>query len=65
MVGLVMVPFLALAQVWTPTAGNMVTNRSYHRAVLLKTGKVLVMGGYSDSVTPPQLNSAELYDPKK
>ena len=41
---------------WSAT-GNLNTARSYHTAVLLQTGKVLVVGGYGG------LTSCELYNP--
>jgi len=49
---------------WSPT-GSMTTGRSNHNAVLLPDGRVLVMGGVTDS--PPVesliIGSAEIYDP--
>ena len=45
---------------WTPT-GSMATDRYFHTATLLPSGKVLVAGGYSLHVGA--LRSAELYDP--
>lgn len=41
------------------TTGNLNTARFQHTAVLLNTGKVLVMGGSAGAAT----NSSELYDP--
>lgn len=58
---------LSSAEVYVPRtktweqAHHLHTARSSHRAVLLRTGKVLVVGGYDTSDTP--LASAELYDP--
>ncbi|CAF5028143.1 unnamed protein product, partial [Rotaria sp. Silwood1] len=46
---------------WTTTA-NMNSPRSYHTAIPLKDGKVLVFGGYYSNNL---LSSAELYDPLK
>jgi N-acetylneuraminic acid mutarotase len=43
---------------WSAT-GNLNTARRYHTAVLLKTGKVLVIGGYNGSA----ITSCELYNP--
>jgi large repetitive protein len=42
------------------TTGSMNSQRSNHRASLLKTENVLVIGGAHDSAV---LNTAELYDP--
>jgi len=50
---------LLLDPVWT-TTGSMAKARSYHRSVLLKSGKVLVVGGSGSN--PTYLRSAELYD---
>ncbi len=47
------------ADLWTPV-GSLSTGRSNHRAVLLASGKVLIMGG-ADSQS--FFASAELYDP--
>ncbi len=44
---------------WTLT-GSLVDGRYSHTATLLPNGKVLVAGGYTNSVV---LNTAELYDP--
>ena len=43
---------------WSAT-GNLTTARRYHTAVLLQTGKVLVIGGYNGSA----ITSCELYNP--
>jgi len=54
---------------WTAT-GAMATGRTNHVAVLLRSGKVLVVGGCADSESnfPPRdgcsLSSAEQYDPR-
>ncbi|MCL7487517.1 MAG: kelch motif-containing protein [Desulfobulbaceae bacterium] len=45
---------------WFP-AQALDTERSYHTAILLGDGRVLVAGGYNSSAGA--LNSAELYDP--
>jgi N-acetylneuraminic acid mutarotase len=45
---------------WSPT-GSLATRRYYHTATLLRSGKVLVVGGYNN---PIPLSSAELYDPE-
>jgi hypothetical protein len=43
---------------WTPT-GSMATDRYFHTATLLPSGKVLVAGGVDRAGS---LSSAELYD---
>lgn len=43
------------------TTGNLSAARYYHTAVLLKTGKVLAVGGSTGSIS----NSCELYNPAK
>jgi Abnormal spindle-like microcephaly-assoc'd, ASPM-SPD-2-Hydin/Galactose oxidase, central domain/Kelch motif len=43
------------------TTGSLTTARGLHTAVLLKTGKVLAIGGYMGGPIP----SCELYDPTK
>jgi len=45
---------------WSST-GSMSTDREYHTATLLTTGKILVSAGRSNSVS--SLSSCELYDP--
>ncbi|HWZ84349.1 MAG TPA: choice-of-anchor D domain-containing protein [Terriglobales bacterium] len=56
-------PETAVSELYDPTSnswsitGNLNTARGYHTAVRLKTGMVLVIGGFSD------LTSCELYDP--
>src|SRR5439155_22821821 len=45
---------------WTRT-GSLTIGREEHMATLLQDGKVLVTGGYADSVGP--LTSTETYDP--
>jgi hypothetical protein len=45
----------------TSTTGNLNAARYYHTAVLLKTGKVLAIGGSTGAIS----NSCELYDPSK
>ncbi len=46
---------------FTPT-GSMATGRQAHTATLLKSGKVLLVGGFGGA-SSPVLASAELYDP--
>src|SRR5438132_13959152 len=41
--------------------GSLVSEREYHTATLLPSGKVLVAGGYNSSSS--YLSSAEIYDP--
>jgi hypothetical protein len=40
--------------------GSMTTARNGHKAILMKNGRVLIVGGYKDQVA---LKSAEIYDP--
>jgi hypothetical protein len=60
-------PFLASAELYDPAtgsftaAGNMASVRAGHQAVLLTSGKVLVLGGNSCGNTP----NPEVYDPAK
>jgi len=54
------IPVAGPGGVWIPT-GSMVTPRSNHTAVRLQDGRVLVVGGWSDS--DGSLTSVELYDP--
>jgi hypothetical protein len=53
---------------FTFTAGNMITPRYNHQAILLYTGKVLIAGGYMANPSPPPnsvlADSGELYDPE-
>ncbi|HEV2388800.1 MAG TPA: kelch repeat-containing protein [Candidatus Acidoferrales bacterium] len=53
-----------VARSFTATA-SMTSARTYHRATILKNGKVLVAGGFDEGHPdePLPLNSAELYDP--
>jgi len=58
-----------LARTWS-NINPLATRREYHTATLLRTGKVLVVGGYGaagsggfGAAGPQALNSAELYDP--
>jgi hypothetical protein len=46
---------------WKP-AGNMITIREWQTATLLRSGKVLVAGGYVSSMNDP-MSAAEIYDP--
>ena len=48
------------APAWTAT-GTLITARPGHAAVLLLDGRVLVLGGPIETITPS--NAAELYDP--
>jgi MYXO-CTERM domain-containing protein len=43
--------------------GSLVTGRAYHSAVVLKSGKPLLVGGDADIPYPGYVYSAELYDP--
>jgi centrosomal CEP192-like protein/HYDIN/CFA65/VesB family protein/galactose oxidase-like protein/Kelch motif protein len=58
----------AVSELYDPTSnswsttGNLNTARYYHTAVLLKTGKVLAIGGSTGTLTTA---SCELYDPSK
>ena len=54
--------FPALLDPAWSTTKDMTTKRRRHTATLLKTGKVLVVGGYND--TGYVLGSCELYDPQ-
>jgi hypothetical protein len=47
---------------FTPT-GNMTAARSFHTAMLLTNGKVLIVGGEQSSTGSSALTTAELYDP--
>ena len=51
-----------IANTWSVT-GSLVAGRWEHSAVRLDDGRVLVVGGYEDDKTPPELSSAELFDP--
>ncbi len=58
-----------VAELFDPTTnafsntGSMIVQRSAPAVVLLANGKVLVMGGYSNQVNYPAIQSAELFDP--
>jgi hypothetical protein len=45
------------------TAGSFAEGRYVHRATLLSSGKVLIMGGYTDPYGNSALASAAVYDP--
>lgn len=64
---------LASAEIYDPatrtfaSAGNMTTSRGFHTATLLRTGKVLIVGGDNAYNSNGQLasgGSAELFDPR-
>ncbi|MGW0535605.1 Kelch repeat-containing protein [Streptomyces sp. NPDC003032] len=48
---------------WTPVE-SMSTGRSHHRAVLLRSGRLLVIGGTDDSTFDVGYQNAEVYDPQ-
>ncbi|MFI0481127.1 kelch repeat-containing protein [Actinomadura sp. 9N215] len=48
--------------VWAP-AENMPTGRSHHRAVAMKSGKLLVIGGTDESTFDVGYQNAAVYDP--
>ncbi|GAA4235102.1 hypothetical protein GCM10022254_41610 [Actinomadura meridiana] len=48
--------------VWTPAEG-MSTGRSHHRAVALKSGKLLVIGGTDEATFDVGYQNAAIYDP--
>ena len=50
---------------FTPTMGDLATDRVNHTATLLPTGKVLIAGGYTGGMwgTTPCRGMTELYDP--
>jgi hypothetical protein len=58
-----------VAELFDPTTnafsstGSMIVQRSAPAVVLLANGKVLVMGGYSNQINYPAIQSAELFDP--
>ncbi|HYO64487.1 MAG TPA: kelch repeat-containing protein, partial [Archangium sp.] len=58
---------ISVAELFDPTTGSwssaapLNVSRTYHQAVLLRDGRVLVMGGEGASYSPSA--SAELYDP--
>jgi hypothetical protein len=49
--------------VFTPTTNPLNTGRRSHQAILLRTGKVLIVGGYTTGTPSALSNTAELYDP--
>src|SRR5262245_18157380 len=60
---------LASAEVFDPetgtftATGNMITGRLGHSSTLLHDGRVLIVGGTSDSDFSDRLATAEIYDP--
>ncbi len=62
-------PALASAEIYDPksgafsAAGSMTTPRRSHTATRLQDGRVLIVGGFAEGAFPPDLNSAEIYDP--
>ncbi len=64
-------PALASAELYDPSTGTFTATASLDQsrqgqaAVLLSSGKVLVIGGFHDpfATTPPNLNSGEIFDP--
>lgn len=50
------------AGTWSPAEG-MSTGRSHHRAIALKSGKLLVIGGTDDATFDVGYQNAEVYDP--
>lgn len=62
-------PYLASAELFDPrtgtftATGDMSVGRSYHSAVLLADGRVLVLGGVTYGGDNGSLASAEIYDP--
>ncbi len=53
--------FSALSGTWTVTA-SMSIDRSYHGAMVLGDGRILVAGGYSSTLSGP-LSACEIFDP--
>ncbi|WP_225826709.1 Kelch repeat-containing protein [Streptomyces naphthomycinicus] len=51
------------AGTWTP-AGNMPAGRNFHRALLLPSGRVLVLGGADSATYDAGYAQAALYDPR-
>ena len=48
---------------WAPPTDGLTTARLYHTATFLSNGKVLVVGGYTNTSTGNASASAELFDP--
>jgi murein DD-endopeptidase MepM/ murein hydrolase activator NlpD len=48
---------------WGPPTDGLPTARLYHTATVLSDGKVLVVGGYTNTSTGNAIASAELFDP--
>ncbi|MEQ1844869.1 MAG: kelch repeat-containing protein, partial [Nitrospira sp.] len=48
---------------WAPPTDGLRTARLYHTATFLSNGKVLVVGGYTNTSTGNAIASAELFDP--
>jgi hypothetical protein len=62
--------YLATAELFNPatgtfraTSGDLVTARIDNTATLLRDGRVLLTGGEGGYDDPPQLSSAEVYNP--
>jgi hypothetical protein len=48
---------------WTLSNAKLSQGRWEHSAARLADGRVLIAGGYADTVVPPELSSVEIYDP--
>lgn len=59
----------ASTNVWTRTAGDLITARANHRSVALADGRVLIIGGsglagYPIAASGVEITSTEIYDPR-